>query len=146
MSERSAAKLLRLPVRLHGLQLGQPSDLLLDRDGMRAVGIDIVCGDEAHRFVPLPTATIEDDAITIMSPLVLLEADELAFYRARSFTLSALRGRPVERKGKSLGILRDLLIAVDGELAAVLVETEGATTRVPFDGDLHFAPERRSAA
>src|SRR5205814_2104904 len=85
----------------------QPTDLLLDRDAMRAVGIDVVCGDGAHRFLPLPTAVVGVDAITITSPLVLLEADELAFYRSRSFTLSSLRGRPVERDGATLGALLD---------------------------------------
>jgi uncharacterized protein YrrD len=146
MSERSGAQLLGLPVRLHGLQLGQPSDLLLDRAGMRIVGIDVVCGDEAHRFLPFPTAAIDDEAITIKSPLVLLEGEELSFYRSRSCVLSALRGRHVDRKGTRLGTLRDVVVAADGELAAVIVEREGATERVPFDGELRFAPERRSAA
>src|SRR5438067_1369773 len=108
MSERSGAELLGLPVRLRGLQLGQPSDLLLDREGMRAVGFDVVCRDEAHRFLPFPTAGISEEAITITSPLVLLEADQLAFYRSRSFTLSSLRGRPMERRGRSVGVLRDI--------------------------------------
>jgi uncharacterized protein YrrD len=146
MTERSGARLLGLPVRLHGLQLGQPTDLLLDRDAMRAVGIDVVCGDGAHRFLPLPTAVVGVDAITITSPLVLLEADELAFYRSRSFTLSSLRGRPVERDGATLGALRDVIVGTDGELEAVVVERDGSTDRIPFDGDLRFASERRSAA
>ena len=146
MSERSGAHLLRLPVRLHGLQLGQPSDLLLDREAMRAVGIDVVCGDQAHRFLPFPTATIDDDAITITSPLVLLESDELAFYRSRSFTLSSLRGRPVQRDGTTLGILLDVILAGNGELSAVIVERDGSTDRIPFNGELRFASERRTAA
>src|SRR2546430_5629144 len=131
MTERSGARLLRLPVRLHGLQLGQPSDLLLDRDAMRVVGIDVLCGDEAHRFLPFPTAAVDDDAITITSPLVLLEAEELTFYRSRSFALSALRGRAVERKGTRLGILRDVIVGAGGDLAAVLFEHAGATQRIP---------------
>jgi uncharacterized protein YrrD len=146
MSERSGAELLGLPVRLHGLQLGQPTDLLLDRDGMRAVGLDIVCGDGAHRFLPLPTVAVDDGAIAITSPLVLLEADELSFYRSRSFALSALRGRPVERKSTRLGILRDVVIADDGELLALLVEHDGSTERIPFDAELRFASVRRTAA
>jgi hypothetical protein len=146
MSERSGAELLGLPVRLHGLRLGRPADLLLDRDGMRAVGIDVVCGDDAHRFLPLPTAVVDDRAIRITSPFVLFEADELGFYRSRSFALSALRGRPVERRGSAVGNLRDVLIGPGGELVAVLVESEGETKRIPFEGDLRFAPERRSAA
>jgi hypothetical protein len=146
MTERSGARLLGLPVRLHGLQLGQPTDLLLDRDAMRAVGIDVVCGDGAHRFLPLPTAVVGVDAITIASPLVLLEADELAFYRSRSFTLSSLRGRPVERDGATLGMLRDVIVANGGQLAAVVVERDGSTDRIPFDFDLRFASVSRSAA
>ena len=74
MSERSGAQLLGLPVRLHGLQLGQPSDLLLDREVMRAVGFEVVCGDDARRFLPFPTAAITEEAIIITSPLVMLEA------------------------------------------------------------------------
>ena len=146
MRERCGAELLGLPVRLHGIQLGQPSDLLLDREGMRAVGIDVACGEEAHRFLPFPTAAITDEAITISSPLVLLEEDELAFYRSRAFALSSLRGRAVERKGSKVGTLRDVVITADGELSAVFVEIDEATERVPFDGKLRFAPERRSAA
>ena len=146
MSERSGAQLLGLPVRLHGLQLGQPSDLLLDREVMRAVGFEVVCGDDARRFLPFPTAAITEEAIIITSPLVMLEADELAFYRSRSFTLRSVRDRPVERKGRSVGILRDVLVATDGGLAAVVVESDDLPKRVPFDGELRFAPERRSAA
>jgi hypothetical protein len=131
---------------LHGLQLGQPADLLLDRDAMRAVGLDVVCGDGAHRFLPLPTAVVDDAAITITSPLVLLESDELAFYRSRSFALSSLRGRPVEREGTRLGILRDVVVSADGELASVLVEHDGSTDRIPFDSELRFLSERRTAA
>ena len=113
---------------------------------MRAVGLDVVCGDGAHRFLPLPTAVVVDAAITITSPLVLLESDELAFYRSRSFALSSLRGRPVERKGTRLGILRDVVVSADGELASVLVEHDGSTDRIPFDSELRFLSERRTAA
>ena len=76
-----ARDLLVLPVRLHGIQLGRPVDLLLDREDRRALGFDILCGDDVHRFLPLPTVSVTDDALTISSPLVLLEEDELAFYR-----------------------------------------------------------------
>ena len=94
MRELTGAELLALPVRLHGIQLGRPVDLLLDRDTLRTVGLDVLCGDEVHRFLPLPTASVSDDEIAILSPLVLLEEDELHFYRSKTFALSALRGRP----------------------------------------------------
>lgn len=142
MSEFSGDEVLALRVRLHGVELGRPVDLLLDREALRVIGLDVLCGDEVHRFLPLPTAAI-GDALVIHSPLVLLEQDQLDFYRARAFALSSLRGRAVLRKGKAAGRLRDVLFAPDGELLAVMVEPGG---RLPFDDTLEFAPQRRSAA
>ena len=96
-----------------------------------------------HRFLPLPTAAIGDDALTIHSPLVLLEEDELGFYRARAFALTSLRGKPVTRKQRSVGTLRDVVFAADGRLRAVTLEDGG---RIPYDSSLGFASERRTAA
>ena len=92
MRGRPAEELLRLPVRLHGIQLGRPVDLILDLVGERALGLDVLCGDDVHRFLPLAAATVGDDEITVRSALTLLEEAELAFYRSRASELSALRG------------------------------------------------------
>ena len=143
MKELSGDAILSLPLELHGIELGRPVDVLLDRDGLRVVGLDVLCGDEVHRFLPLPTAAIGDDALTIHSPLVLLEEDELGFYRARAFALTSLRGKPVTRKQRSVGTLRDVVFAADGRLRAVTLEDGG---RIPYDSSLGFAPERRTAA
>ena len=143
MVELSGDELLRLPVRLHGIELGRPVDVLLDRDGLRVVGLDIRCGDEVHRFLPLLTAAIDNEALTIHSPLVLLEEDELRFYRARAFALSSLRGQPVTRRGKDFGKLRDIVLGRSGELVAVVLH---GGERVSFDDTLGFAPRRRTAA
>jgi hypothetical protein len=142
MREKRGDELLGLPVRLHGIQLGRPVDLLLEPEAHRAVGFDLLCGDEVHRFLPLPTAAIGDEEIRILSPLVLLEQRELDFYRSRTVALGRLRGRPVERHGRKVGLLQDVVVAEDGQLVAAIVENE----RVPFDTALRFAPERRSAA
>ena len=142
MKHRTGDELLGLPVRLHGIQVGRPVDLLLDPDTRRAVGLDLLCGDEVHRFLPLPTATVGRDEIRILSPFVLLEQHELDFYRARTLALGRLRGRPVERHGRKVGLLQDVVVAGDGQLVAAIVENE----RIPFDAALRFAPKRRSAA
>jgi hypothetical protein len=146
MTERNGEKLLALPVRLHGIQLAKPVDLLLDRDGLRAVGLDLLCGDDERRFLPFPTAAIESEQITVLSALVLLEEDELEFYRGRTVTLSSLRGGIVECKGKEVGRLVDVVVGPAGELRAMLVEQKGRTLRLPYDGTLSVAPKRRSAA
>jgi hypothetical protein len=142
MRELTGAELLALPVRLHGIQLGRPVDLLLDRETLRTVGLDVLCGDEVHRFLPLPTASVSDDEIAILSPLVLLEEDELHFYRSKTFALSTLRGRSVQRKSRDLGALGDIVVDATGELVAVVV----AGQRIVSDGELRFAANRRSAA
>ena len=142
MRERTGDELLALPVRLHGIQLGRPVDLLLDRDAQRIVGLDVLCGDEVHRFLPLPTAAVGRNEIRILSPLVLLEQHELDFYRSRTLALSRLRGGTVERNGRRLGELRDVIADEDGRLLAAIVDEK----RIRFDAGLQFAPRRRSAA
>jgi len=129
--------ILSLPLRLHGIELGRPVDVLLDRESLRVVGLDVLCGDEVHRFLPLPTAAIGDGELTIHSPLVLLEEDELGFYRARSFALKSLRGK------QSVGVLRDIVFAANGALLAVVLE-DGE--RIAYDERMRLAPVKRTAA
>jgi uncharacterized protein YrrD len=137
--------LLGLPVRLHGIQLGRPVDLLLDRAGLRVLGLDVRCGDDVHRFLPLPTATVEAEAIAISSPLVLLEEDQLAFYRARAFAFTSLRGRPVEQGGREVGALDDVVIGSDGSIHELVVARDGETL-LTFDETVRVAAGSRSAA
>ena len=143
MTQFSGDELLALPVRLHGVELGRPADLLLERDGLRAVGLDVLCKDDVHRFLPLPTASIGAEGLDILSPLVLLEADQLDFYRSRAFALSSLRGRPVQRGRRQAGNLRDVRVASDGSLLEIVLE---GGERIPYDESLKFAPSKRSAA
>jgi sporulation protein YlmC with PRC-barrel domain len=143
MTETTGDELLALPVRLHGIQLGRPVDLLLDRDAERAVGLDVLCGDEVHRFLPLPTAAVCSDEIRILSPFVLLEQRELDFYRSRTLALSRLRGGAVEEQnGRRVGPLRDVVVADDGRVIAAIVDEK----RIPFEAGVRVAPKRRSAA
>jgi hypothetical protein len=126
---------LRLPVRLHGIQLGRPIDLIVDLAAERAFGLDVLCGDEVHRFLPLAAATVQDDEISVNSALTLLEEAELAFYRARATALSDLRGVEIVQDGAPVGRLRDVVVEGAGTLAAVLVEEGGELRRIePHDG------------
>lgn len=135
--------LLALPVRLHGIQLGRPVDVLLDRAELRVLGLDVLCGDNVHRFLPLPTASIRDGAIVIRSPLVLLEEDELDFYRTRAFSLRSLRGRPIEQRGREVGSLDDVVIGSDGSLQQLVVSGEEV---LDYDETVRIAAGSRSAA
>ncbi len=141
--ELSGNEILALPLRLHGIELGRPVDVLLDRETLRVVGLDVLCGDREHRFLALPTAAVGDDGLAIHSPLVLLEEDELGFYRARAFSLAALRGRPVMRKQTSVGALHDIIFRTDGTLLRIELESG---ERIPYEASLRFATARRTAA
>lgn len=135
MRGRPAEQLLRLPVRLHGIQLGRPVDLILDLHAERALGLAVLCGDEIRRFLPLAAASVEEEEITVNSALTLLEEAELAFYRDRASTLSELRGAELERDGAPVGRLRDVVVGAGGALAAVLVEDAGEVRQLePDDG------------
>jgi hypothetical protein len=118
MGSRSATELLQLPVRLHGIRLGQPVDLLLDPVEWRALGLVVLCGDEGDRFLVFAAADIREDAIEVPSALLLLE--DVEFYRGRSRSLREIVG----------GELRDLLVLPDGGVEALVVERDGVVQRV----------------
>jgi hypothetical protein len=80
----SVDDLLALPVRMHGIYLGRPIDVLLDGSGERVVGVELVCGDGAHRFLPFAVADVRDAEIAVASALVLLDERDLDYYRART--------------------------------------------------------------
>jgi hypothetical protein len=120
MGSRSATALLQLPVQLHGIRLGRPVDLLLDAAAWRVLGFVVLCGDESHRFLVYATAEAREGEIDVPSALLLLE--DVDFYRGRSRSLRALLGCPVANGNGSVGELRDLRLAPDGTVAALLVE------------------------
>lgn len=146
MTALSAERLLRLPVRVRGIQLGRPTDLVLDRDRRRVLGVDVLCGDDARRFLPFSVATVGPDALDAPSPLVLLAEAELSFYTRRGSTFAGLRGKEVARRGVALGTLVDLELGADGAVTAAVVAAEGGTRRVELAPDVELAPPRRVRA
>jgi hypothetical protein len=105
----TAETLLHLPVRVRGIHLGWPVDLILDAEGGRAIGLDVLCADETHRFLALAAAEVGEREISVSSALTLLTDVELAFYRAQG---STLRGRG----------LRDAVIGEDWRIEALVAE------------------------
>jgi hypothetical protein len=131
MRALSARRVLQLPLRLHGIELGRPVDVLIDPVAWRALGFEVVSGDGSHRFVPFSTVRASDEELAIGSALLLLE--HLDFYRERTRSFRELIG--LEQKG---GLLQDVLIADDGEVTTLVLDDHGITRHVgPFD-----APKR----
>jgi hypothetical protein len=90
MEGRGASELLALPVRVHGIHLGRPVDALLDPRIDRLVGLELVCGDGAYRFLPFSVARIRRDEIDVSSALALIDERESAYYRRHSRRLADL--------------------------------------------------------
>ena len=124
MGSLSAAVSLQRPVRLRGIQLGRPVDLLLDLDAWNVLGFVVLCGDESRRFLPFAACQVLDDEIAVGSALMLLE--DAGFYERRGVSLRALLG--TERSG---GLLRDLRLDNAGHVVELTVERDGERVQVP---------------
>jgi sporulation protein YlmC with PRC-barrel domain len=129
VSERSSSggELLRLPVCVNGAELGRPTDLLVDLDRLRVVGLDVHCGPGAQRFLPLAAAELSREQITASSRLALL--DESAYYNERGASLRSLRGAAVELAGRQVGTLFDIVLNANGEVTRVVVKGESGKLR-----------------
>lgn len=143
---RPAEALLRLPVRVRGIQLGRPADVVLDPDGRRAIGLEVLCGDGTRRYLPLAAARVREDEIVVGSSLLLLAENDLAFYRRRARMLSALRGRVVERGRRALGALVDVLLAEDGAVAGLVVAEGKRRSTIRFDPTVSITERGRVTA
>jgi hypothetical protein len=120
-------ELLQRPVRLRGIQLGRPVDVLLHPSEPRALGLDVLCGDERHRFLPVSAAEVRGDQVEAASSLVLLDLRPDSFYRLRTRPLSALRGTRVDDEHQ----LQDVVLGPDWRIAELVLE---GGERVPLDG------------
>ena len=124
MGSLAAAASLLLPVRLRGIQLGRPIDILVDLDHWNVLGFLVLCGDESRRFLPLAACQVLDDEIAVGSALMLLE--DAAFYEERAVSFRSLLG--TELGG---GTVRDAWFTPAGSLRELEVEADGGRARVP---------------
>jgi len=70
-----------------GIEVGRVVDVILDESAKHPIGLAVRCGDGEHRFLPLATARFVEEDVEVDSPLVLLETEQLDFYRARGRSL-----------------------------------------------------------
>ena len=122
-------EILRRPVRTHGIQLGRAVDLLLHPTEPHALGLDVLCGDDRHRFLPFSAAEVTDRHVEAASPLVLLDLREGSFYRREARSLNGLRGTPLRDRSS----LQDVVLAPDWTISELVLDGD---ERVPLDGIL----------
>jgi hypothetical protein len=142
MGSLSASAALQLPVRLHGIKLGQPVDLLVDPQSWHIIGFVVRCGDESTRFLPYGASQPADYEIAVASALLLLE--DVDFYRSRGTSFRSLLGGIVARGGRRAGSLRDLALGAS-HVEELEIERGNTMLRVPAVGS-HVEPSRATAA
>jgi len=143
MGSHSGASVLQLPVRLHGIALGRPTDLLLDLESRQVIGFVVRCRDESVRFLPYGASQPGEEEIAVQSALMLLE--DVAFYRKRGVSFRSLLCGEVARGGRPAGVLRDIVIGAGGAVEELDLERSGTRRRVPALGST-VVPTRASAA
>jgi hypothetical protein len=132
MGSLSAADLVGIPVRLHGILLGRPTDLLLDGSASRVLGFVVESGDDAPRFLPFAASLPGEDAIAVASALMLL--DDIGFYRKHGVSFRALLGTEIERERVPVGTLTDMHIDHAGVVVELEVEHAGIRSHIPAVG------------
>ena len=132
MGSLSSAELVGTPVRLHGILLGRPVDLLLDAGARRVVGFVVESGDDAPRFLPFAASQPDEEVIAVASALMLL--DDVAFYRKHGVSFRSLVGTLVEQEGVPAGTLIDMKVDSTGAVIEFEVENDGLRIRVPAVG------------
>jgi hypothetical protein len=88
MRARPLSELLRLPVRIGGIQLGRPVEAYADGAG-RLIGFEVATRDGCRCFLPLAAADVRDDEIAVSSALVLDERLG-SYYRQHGLRLAQL--------------------------------------------------------
>lgn len=133
--------LLRLPVTVRGIRVGRVVDLLLHPTEERALGADVFCRDERHRFLPFAAASLRSGAFELTSPLVLLDLRPDSFYRLEARPLSDLRGAAVAEGLR----LEDVVLAPDWTIVGLVLDDPDGPRRIPLDGVV-LPPRRRRSA
>jgi hypothetical protein len=122
---------------VQGVRLGRGVDLLLHPTDPRALGVDVLCRDDRHRFLPLAAATVGQRAIDVSSALVLLDLGDDSVYRVEARPLSRLRGTKVARKSS----LHDVVFGPGWTIVELVLDDGDGTKRVPLDG-IVLSPHR----
>jgi PRC-barrel domain len=88
---RGVELLLNKRVVTGGVELGRVVDVILGEEGDHPIGLEVRCKDGANRFLPIATAELGEEDVVVESPLVLLEPDQLDFYRTRGRALRSAK-------------------------------------------------------
>ena len=143
MGPLSVSAMVGSPVRLNGILLGRPTDVVLDVEGRRAVGFVVESGDDAPRFLPFAASQPADGVIAVGSALMLL--DDVGFYLKHGSSFRSFVGTEIERERAPVGTLTDMRVDSTGAVIELEVESDGRRHLIPASG-ARFAASAATAA
>ena len=130
----SAKGLVGKAVRWRGLRLGSAVDVLFDDEARKALGIEVLCEGGGRGFAPFAVLELNERAIGLDSPLALVGADGLSFYRQNGRSFATWTNDSVREKGRVVGVLEDVLLGSDGIVRGLLVRNGETVLERPVDG------------
>jgi hypothetical protein len=137
VSERSARRLVGLPVWVGGVHVGEVADLLLATNLAVVHGAVVETRSTGQYFLPWVTCRVEDERVYAATALSLLGEVELAFYLESSTRLSRLSGLAVTERDGGTSTVSDVLFTRAGTVTEFELAGGGVWRRVPF-ADAHL--------
>ena len=124
MSGDRVSGVLAGPVCIRGIQVGEPLDVFFDADLRCAIGLEVLCRDGIHRFLPWAVGESGPAGLSISFSLALLDRPQLEYYREHALALSLLRRLPFETADGVCGI-DDVVVGSGGRVLELVVDRVG---------------------
>ena len=126
-------EVLNRPVRIRGIDVAEPVDVLLDPELRCVLGFEVHCRDGVNRFLPWLASELEPEQLSVELPVTLLDGPQLDYYREHSLALNALRRLPVAGLDGSAARVEDVIVDSRGLVQALVLADRDRTRAIAPD-------------
>ena len=123
-------ELLNRPVRIRGIDVAEPVDVLLDPELRCVLGLEVHCRDGVNRFLPWLAGQLEPEQLSVELPVTLLDGPQLEYYREHSLALNAVRRLPVAGLDGSAARVEDVIVDSSGLVRGLVVADHDGTRAI----------------
>ena len=129
----SVGEVLNRSVRIHGIDVGEPVDVLLDPDLRCVLGLEVHCRDGVNRFLPWLAGELQPDELLVELPVALLDGPQLEYYREQALALNALRRLPVDGFDTPAARVEDVVVDARGRVVALEIDARRRRRTIELD-------------
>jgi hypothetical protein len=126
-------EVLNRSVRIHGIDVGEPVDVLLDPDLRCVLGLEVHCRDGVNRFLPWLAGELQPDELLVELPVALLDGPQLEYYREHALALNALRRLPVAGFDTPAARVEDVVVDARGRVVALEIDARRRRRTIELD-------------